>query len=230
VYFKRAVYIMVTLLTVHSLNPVLASEIDDLKGKNTELKSAFDLMVRQLAEQDMLIDKLRSELSQVKAGVDLARVQALGCPVEQVVEKVAAESFIYDREKTLLNWLNVHVSTCTKNHLDALKRFSSREALNQSGQIIVQELDKRNGPNTVNVTTESQLITQSTSCSVERATQIVDTKLSNSERDTALLSWLKEQIDGCTSTNLKALEGISYEAVLEKSSIAISEEIELRKW
>jgi len=140
---RRAAYAAVLLLTVQFPNLTIAKSLADLERENTEFQAAFDLMVKQLSDRDTLIQNLRGELSELRAEVGGVPVQLLGCAVEEASQRVNAESFIYDREKTLLNWLQKHIATCKMSDLEGLKRLSNQAVLNQSAMVILREIAKR---------------------------------------------------------------------------------------
>ncbi len=141
--FLRLIYVALLLLLLQTPATVTAKSKAELERENAELQATFDLMVRQLAQRDALIRDLRSKLAELKADGQGLPVQLLGCSVETASQKVKAVSFIYERDKTLLEWLSTNLSGCKMTQLKELLVIANDEMLNQSRTEILKEIATR---------------------------------------------------------------------------------------
>ncbi len=142
-HFTRALSLGLVLVAMQLANAASAQSLTELERSHATLQAAFDLVIKQLGERDRVIEGLRADLASARAGADGVPLKLLGCAVDQVNQQVAAESFIYDRDKVFLGWLKNNVSTCKMSDLEDLERLATDFSLRQSGSRILLEMERR---------------------------------------------------------------------------------------
>jgi hypothetical protein len=140
---QYSTYAMASFLLLNTPVTVLAKTTTDPESENSKLHLAFDLVVRQLAEKNALITDLRSKLAESESNNRGISVQLIGCPVAEAQDKIESESFIYEREETLIAWLKDNLNKCRMPDLEKLVHIANKEMLNQARKEITKEIRQR---------------------------------------------------------------------------------------
>jgi hypothetical protein len=140
---QNSTYAIATFLLLNTPVSVLAKTTTDLESENAELHLAFDLVVRQLAEKNALIIDLLSKLAELESNQRGISVQLIGCPVAEAQERIESESFIYERETTLIAWLKDNLNKCKMSDLERLVLIANNAMLNRAHKEITKEIQQR---------------------------------------------------------------------------------------
>ncbi len=114
-----------------------------LVEENKQLQASFNLMIRQLSERDVEIQRLRERIAELEYSNGTLYGSETGCAVDTARRLIMEESFIYDREQVLLGWLADNVSSCVLLELQQLDEIANDASLTQSRATVLREMGRR---------------------------------------------------------------------------------------